>query len=93
MIARLPIQNLGTPIKTTGGINRPGGGGGGWLSTGEMIVAEYGGNCISIFSPSGEKIRTFGRKAMLRDNSIAPVVLLSMVVVTYRLQMVMWLWE
>ena len=25
-------------------------------------MAEQGGNCISIFSPSGEKIRTFGRK-------------------------------
>ena len=25
-------------------------------------MAEYGGKCISIFSPSGEKIRTFGSK-------------------------------
>ena len=27
-----------------------------------MIVAELGGKCISIFSPSGEKIRTFGSR-------------------------------
>ena len=60
VVARLPIQNLGTPIKTIGGLNRP------WgvavNQRGEVIVAEYGGDCISIFSPSGEKIRTFGSK-------------------------------
>ena len=54
------FQNLGTPIKTIGGVNRP------WgvavNQRGEIIMAEQGGNCISIFSPSGEKIRTFGRK-------------------------------
>ena len=27
-----------------------------------VIVAEFRGHCISIFSPSGEKIRTFGSK-------------------------------
>ena len=27
---------------------------------GEVIVAEYGGHCISIFSPTGEKLRSFG---------------------------------
>ena len=46
-------------IKTIGGLNRP------WSVTvnqrREIIVVEYGGHCISIFSPSGEKIRTFGR--------------------------------
>ena len=60
VIARLPIQNLGIPVKTIGGVNRP------WgvavNQRGEIIVAESGGRCISIFSPSGEKIRTFGSK-------------------------------
>ena len=59
VIARLHIQNLGTPIKTIGGLNRP------WgvavNQRGEIIVAELDGHCMSIFSPSGEKIRTFGR--------------------------------
>ena len=59
VIAKLPIQNLGTPIKTIGGLNRP------WgvavNQRGEIIVAELDGHCMSIFSPSGEKIRTFGR--------------------------------
>ena len=58
VVARLPIQKLGTPIRTIGSVNRP------WgvavNRRGEIIVAEYSGHCISIFSPSGEKIRTFG---------------------------------
>ena len=60
VIARLSNQKLGTPVKTIGGLNRP------WgvavNQRGEIIVAENGGHCISIFSPSGEKIRTFGSK-------------------------------
>ena len=58
VIARLPIQNLGTPIKTIFGVMYP------WgvavNQRGEIIVAESGGHCISIFSPSGGKIRSFG---------------------------------
>ena len=60
VIARLSNRKLGTPVKTIGGLNRP------WgvavNQRGEIIVAENGGHCISIFSPSGEKIRTFGSK-------------------------------
>ena len=60
VIARLPIKELGTPIRTIGGVNSP------WgvavNQRGEIIVAESGGHCISIFSPSGGKVRTFGRK-------------------------------
>jgi tripartite motif-containing protein 2/3/tripartite motif-containing protein 71 len=44
--------------KTITGMNRP------WgvaiNSKGNIIVAEYGEKCISIFSPEGEKIRSFG---------------------------------
>ena len=58
VIARL--QKLGTAIKTVGGLHNP------WgvavNQRGEIIVAEYSGHCISIFSPSGEKIRTFGSR-------------------------------
>ena len=51
------MKNLSNPIGTIGGVNRP-------LGVGvnqrrEIIVAEFGGHCISIFSPSGEKIKTF----------------------------------
>ena len=57
VVARLSIQKLGTPIKTIGGLNQP------WgvavNQRGEIIVAENSGHCVSIFSPSREKIRTF----------------------------------
>ena len=58
--AVIAVKNLNTPVKTIGSVNRP------WgvavNQRGEIIVAENMGNCISIFSPSGEKIRTFGSK-------------------------------
>ena len=60
VIARLSIQKLGTPIRTIGGLNRPCGVA--VNQKGEIIAAECSGHCISIFGPSGEKIRTFGSK-------------------------------
>ena len=55
---KLPVQKLGTPIKTINGVQRP------WgvaiNQRGEVIVAESGGYCVSIFSPTGEKLRYFG---------------------------------
>ena len=58
VVARLSIQKLGTPIRTIGGLNRPRGVA--VNQRGEIIVAEYRGHCVSIFSSIGEKIRTFG---------------------------------
>ena len=56
----LPVQKLGTPIKTISRVNRP------WgvavNQRGEIIVAEGSGHCVSIFSPAGEKLRSFGSK-------------------------------
>ena len=55
---RRPIEKLGTPIKIITGLNQP------WGVTvnkkGEIIVAETGAHCVSIFSCSGEKFRSFG---------------------------------
>ena len=60
VFATLPIRKLGTPIRTIGGLNKP------WGvavdEKGQIVVAESGGNCISIFSAHGEKIKTFGEK-------------------------------
>ena len=57
---KLPVQKLGTPIKTISGVKGP------WgvavNQRGEIIVAECSGNCISIFSPTGDKLRSFGSK-------------------------------
>ena len=53
-----PVENLGTPIQTIGGVKNP------WgvaiNQKGEVVVAECGGHCVSVFSPSGEKIHSFG---------------------------------
>ena len=55
---KLPVQKLGTPIKIICGVKWP------WgvavNQRGEIIVAEGGGHCVSIFSPAGEKLRSFG---------------------------------
>ena len=52
------IKKLGTPIKTISGVNSP------WgvavNQKREILVAERYGHCISIFSPTGEKLRSFG---------------------------------
>ena len=56
--AKSPMEKLGTPILTLRGVRQP------WgvaiNQRGEVIVAEWGGHCVSVFSPSGEKLRTFG---------------------------------
>ena len=69
VIARLPIQKLGTPIRTIGGLKSP------WGASvnerGEIIVTECG-RCISIFSSSGEKIRTFGSRGSAQGEFKSP---------------------
>ena len=58
--AKLPVEKLGTPIKSITGpeLNLP------WgiaiNQRGEMVISEEEKECISIFSPSGEKRLTFG---------------------------------
>ena len=52
------IRKLGTPIRTIGGLASPCG-----VAVdgkGQIIVVEFNGYRVSIFSASGEKIRTFG---------------------------------
>ena len=58
VIVKLPVQKLGTPIKIIGGLGGPC-----YVTVnqkGNIIVAEYDKHCISIFSPAGEKIKSFG---------------------------------
>ena len=52
------IGKLGTPIKTITGLNQPWGVAVNKKSV--IIVAETGADCVSIFSRSGEKLRSFG---------------------------------
>ena len=67
---KLPVQKLGTPINTIGGVNGP------WgvavNQRGEVIVAETRGHCVSIFSPAGEKLRSFGSRGSGQGQFNAP---------------------
>ena len=55
---KLPVEELGTSIKTIGGLRSP------WgvavNRRDDIIVAEQSRNCVSIFSPVGEKVKSFG---------------------------------
>ena len=55
-----PVEKLGTPILTLGGVRSP------WgvaiNQRGEVMVTERSGHCVSVFSPSGEKLRSFGTR-------------------------------
>ena len=54
------IKKLDTHIKTISGVKEP------WgvavNQKGEVIVGESGGHCVSIFSSTGEKLRSFGSR-------------------------------
>ena len=56
--AKMPVEKLGTPIRTIDGLNHP------WgvaiNRKGEMVVTEFDGHCVTVFSPSGEKLQSFG---------------------------------
>ena len=56
---KLPVKKLGTPMKIIScGVKKPRG-----VTVnqqGEIIVAEYSAPCVSIFSPTGEKLKSFG---------------------------------
>ena len=58
VIVKLPIQMLGTPIKTINDVKGPMGVA--INQRGEIIVSESVASCVSIFSPTGEKLRSFG---------------------------------
>ena len=56
---RPPLQTLGNPIRVIGNVTGPWG-----LTTnseGHIIVVEGIGHCVSVFTPEGMKIRSFGK--------------------------------
>ena len=60
VVAMPSLQSLGKPVKTIGNTKSP------WgiaiNSKGHIVVAEWGGHCISVFTPEGHKIRSFGSR-------------------------------
>ena len=67
---KLPVQKLGTPIKTISGLKQP------WgvavNQRAEILVAERYGHCISVFSSTGEKLQSFGSKGFGRGQFNGP---------------------
>ena len=55
-----PIEKLGTPILTLGGVREPRGVA--INQRGEVVVTEGSGHCVSVFSPNGEKLQSFGTR-------------------------------
>ena len=56
--AKMPVEKLGTPIRSIDDMNGPSG-----IvinKKGEMMVTEFHGHCVTVLSPSGKKIRSFG---------------------------------
>ena len=55
--AKMPLENLGTPIRSIDVLNRP------WGVTinkkGELVITESDEHCVTVLSPSGEKILSF----------------------------------
>ena len=71
VMIKLPLHKRTTPTKIIDGLKGP------WgvavTKRGEVIVAESGGHCVSIFSPSGDKLRTFfGSEGSRRGNFKSP---------------------
>lgn len=55
-----PVEKLGTPIFSIHGESRLWGVAIGKM--GEIVVSEFDHNCISVFGPHGEKLRSFGTR-------------------------------
>ena len=59
--AASPVVELGTPLQTIGGVSKP------WgvavNQRGEVVVTEWDRHCVSVFSPSGEKLAGMGERS------------------------------
>ena len=63
-------QSLRRPVRVVRGLDTPGGTT--TNSKGQVLVAEQKGNCISVLTPEGEKIHTFGTKGSGEGQLIYP---------------------
>ena len=70
VVAMPSLQSLGKPVRAIGNIKSP------WgiasNSKGQIVVAECGGHCISVFTPEGHKIRSFGSKGSAQGQFSCP---------------------
>ena len=68
--AKLPVEKLGDPMRSLWGLRGP------WgvaiNQTGEVIIAEWERHCVSVFSNTGGKLRTFGKCGAGRGQFTSP---------------------
>ena len=67
---KMPVDKLGTPILTIDRLKSPLGVAVNWRR--EVLVTDGEGHCVSVFSPSGEKIRSFGSKGSANGQFFRP---------------------
>ena len=60
LAVKSPVEKLGTPILTIGGLDKPRGVA--INKMGEVVVTECGRHCVSVFSSLGVKLRSFGTR-------------------------------
>ena len=65
-----PVEKLSTPIRTIGGVKKP------WgvaiNQRGEVVVTEFTGHCVSVFSCSGERLLSFGTRGSGQGQLLYP---------------------
>ena len=68
-VNKSPDEKLGTPIRTVDLLHKPCG-----ITlnhSGEVVVTSLHGKCVSVFSPSGDKLRSFGTEGSGQGQFIA----------------------
>ena len=65
-----PVEKLGPSILTIGGVKTPWGAA--ITPKWEVVVSECNGHCVSVFSPRGEKLRSFGTRGSGQGQSRYP---------------------
>ena len=70
LAAKSPVEKLGDPILTIDEVDCP------WgvavNQRGEVVVSEWGRHCVYVFSPSGEKLLSFGKYGSGQGEFVGP---------------------
>ena len=69
-VTRTDLKTLGTPLRTINGVNYPFGVA--INQRGEVLVTEWDGNCVSIFSSSGQRLQSFGTRGYRQGQFFNP---------------------
>lgn len=68
MLVSLPVEKLGSPLQIIDMVDQPWGVAVNQNGDSEVVVAEKRRNCISIFSPTGKRIRSLALMGLVMDS-------------------------